>query len=158
LGEELIESCRSDLLDKFSVEFYSNILPFFFEAVSSNSKRVPMRWWGRKSAKSVYDLLEVLMVRENSRGDAEDGNFEVLWNSPAPSKLIVLTLKLLLDRRNLAVRRVLSQEDSRNCVLCHGREEMFDHIFLHCTLRCFEAEVLLLSLSACRSMFFFLVC
>jgi hypothetical protein len=34
----------------------------------------------------------------------------------------------------LMVHRVLSQEDSRNCVLRHRWEEASNHIFLHCTM------------------------
>lgn len=62
--------------------------------------------------------------------------FENLWKSPAPSKVVALAWKVLINRvptkGNLALRNVLNPEESTSCVMCIGVEESSTHLFLHC--------------------------
>lgn len=68
--------------------------------------------------------------------ELEDGSgrvFDNLWETPAHSRVIAFSWKLLLDRiptrYNLAVRHVIQQNTSTYCVLCVGREETPINIF-----------------------------
>jgi len=74
------------------------------------------RWW-----KDVSNL-----------GDGDGLN----WKSPAPSKVVVFTWKLLHDRiptkRNLAIRNSLPSDSSLECVWCNNSVEDSTHLFLHC--------------------------
>jgi hypothetical protein len=66
----------------------------------------------------------------------EEKVFHNLWKSVAPSKVIAFSWKRLHDRlitkRNLVHRQVIPVEESRDFVLCVGKEESSVHLFLHC--------------------------
>jgi len=91
---------------------------------------------GSFSVKSSYRVLEGIAVLEDVLSALEERVFGDMLKSPAPSKVIAFSWMALLDRiptrSNLEVRRVLTQEDPRNCVLCGHREDTSTHLFLHC--------------------------
>ena len=64
--------------------------------------------------------------------------FTSLWKSPAPSKVIVFSWKLLLNRvptsDNLSIRNVLPVEAPTSCVWCDREVETARHLFLHCEM------------------------
>lgn len=88
------------------------------------------------SMKSAYKKLDGLMSSEVLWGEEEKGVFKSLWKSPAPSKMIAFSWKILLNhiptKDNLSLRNILSPEVSRSCLLCDEREESAIHLFLHC--------------------------
>jgi len=88
------------------------------------------------SVKSMYKALENLLILEEGSNPVEEKVFGYLWKSPAPSKVVAFSWKLLRDRtptrRNLAFRNLLHPEDSINCVFCDSSEESSTHLFLHC--------------------------
>lgn len=100
------------------------------------------RWrWGLEesgmfSVKSTYGKLEAVVVREDLWSVEEKGVFAKLWKSPAPSKVVAFSWKLLYDRIptrvNLLVRNVLPTDASHLCTLCGRGEESSIHPFLHC--------------------------
>lgn len=79
--------------------------------------------------RSYYYLTKVWMRVKN-------WVFGEVWKRPAPSKVIVFSWSLLLDRiptrLNLAFRHALDPGASRLCVSCRDREETATHLFLHC--------------------------
>jgi hypothetical protein len=74
---------------------------------------------------------------EEILGEEENRAFGQIWKSPAPSKVVALSWKGLLDRiptgLNLARGNVLAPTMSLLCVLCNNDEESTNHIFLHCS-------------------------
>lgn len=62
--------------------------------------------------------------------------FGQVWKSPAPSKVVALSWKLLLNRiptrLNLAYRNVLPHNANLHCVLCDLEDESTSHLFIHC--------------------------
>jgi len=88
------------------------------------------------SVKTAYKALVNLGGPEELWGVAEKRVFEKLWKSPAPSKVVAFAWKVLHNRvptmLNLALRNVLSPEDSTRCVLSNEGEESPCHLFLHC--------------------------
>lgn len=62
--------------------------------------------------------------------------FGSISKSPAPSKVVAFSWKLLLDRIptkiNLERRNFLPSSASLNCTLCGGGDESSAHIFFHC--------------------------
>jgi hypothetical protein len=64
-----------------------------------------------------------------------------IWESPAPSKVIVFSWQLLYDRvptkSNLLKRGVLHHGDHGNCVWCLNCIENSQHLFLHCKVAMF---------------------
>jgi len=105
-------------------------------------------WWWRLeesgffSVKSMYKKLEVLMLEESTILEEQGVVFDSIWKSPAPSKVVAFSWKLLHDRIpskvNLAYRHVLPPEASLNCDLCVGMAESTNHLFIHCA---FASEV-----------------
>jgi len=97
-------------------------------------------WWkleeGRFSVKSMYAKLEGMLILEDSWSEDELLVFKHIWKSPAPSKVVAFSWKLLLDRiptrLNLRRRNALPQEVSLTCVMCIGAIESANHLFLHC--------------------------
>lgn len=92
--------------------------------------------------KSMYKKLEVLMLEESTILEEQGVVFDSIWKSPAPSKVVAFSWKLLHDRIpskvNLAYRHVLPPEASLNCDLCVGMAESTNHLFIHCA---FSSEV-----------------
>ncbi|GAU37587.1 hypothetical protein TSUD_395600 [Trifolium subterraneum] len=62
--------------------------------------------------------------------------FDHLWESPAPSKVVAFSWKLLYDRiptrRKLEARGLLGLDTPWECVGCVGNVESSSHLFLHC--------------------------
>jgi len=56
--------------------------------------------------------------------------------APTPSKVVAFSWMALLDRiptrSNLALCRVIPQEEPRSCIMCGQEEETTIHLFLHC--------------------------
>jgi len=100
------------------------------------------RWrWGLEvsglfSVKSSYDKLEGVVVREDVWSVEEKGVLAKLWKSPAPSKVVAFSWKLLYDRIptrvNLSVRNVLPMDVPRVCTLYERVDDPSIHLFLHC--------------------------
>lgn len=90
------------------------------------------------TVKSMYKKLEGLFILEDTWGDEDRRVFHQLWKSPAPSKVIAFSWKMLLDRiptrTNLSRRNALPPEVPLNCVWRVGEREMTKHLFLHCSL------------------------
>lgn len=80
--------------------------------------------------------LEGSWIVENRWSVEELGVFSQLWKSPAPSKVVALSWKVLLDRIptrwNLRRRNALPPEVSVRCVLCEEEMEISNHLFVHC--------------------------
>jgi len=100
------------------------------------------KWWwtpddgGLFSVNSCYRVLEGIVLLEVGLSAFEERVFGDIWKSSTPSKVVALSWMALLDRiptrSNLVLRRVLAQEDLRNCVMCGHKEETTTHLFLHC--------------------------
>ncbi|KEH34551.1 hypothetical protein MTR_3g063130 [Medicago truncatula] len=81
------------------------------------------RWkWGLEesgmfSVKSSYGKLEGIVLTEDFWSETDKRVFRKIWKSPAPSRVVAFSWKLLYDRIptkvNLAVRNVLPMEASR---------------------------------------------
>jgi hypothetical protein len=100
-------------------------------------------WWtpdegGIFSVSSTYRVLEGVELEDVVLNTLEESVLGGIWKSPAPSKVIAFSWMAFLDRiptrSNLELRRVLSQEDPRNCVMCGLGEETTTHLFLHCDM------------------------
>jgi len=98
-------------------------------------------WWNLEESgffpvKSAYERVLDVVVTEELLGVEEKRVFRNLWKSPAPSKVLALAWKVLLNRVptkvNLAVRNVINPEESTLHVMCNGAEESSIHLFLHC--------------------------
>lgn len=91
---------------------------------------------GRFSVKSMYTKLEGMFILDNKWGTEEKAVFRQVWKSPAPSKAVALSWKLLLDRIptrvNLSTRHALPREVSLRCALCDEALETSNHLFMHC--------------------------
>jgi hypothetical protein len=91
---------------------------------------------GSFSVKSSYLFLDKLFMPESSLSEEDLRVFSLIWKSPAPSKVLAFSWKLLRDRlptrNNLALRGVHVNGGVLDCVHCHGREEDAAHLFLFC--------------------------
>jgi len=88
--------------------------------------------------KSAYLKLDRLMLMEDLWREQEKRVLSRLWKSPAPSKVVAFSWKLLLNRvptrDNLRLRKVLLAEVPNSCVLCDREVESALHLFLHCDI------------------------
>jgi hypothetical protein len=88
------------------------------------------------SVSSMYRRLEETAGRGNAYGEVERRVFGQAWKSPAPSKVVAFSWKLLLNRiptrLNLAYRNVLPSNANLRCVFCDLEDESTRHLFLHC--------------------------
>lgn len=91
---------------------------------------------GKFTVKSMYAKLEGRWIVENNWSVEELRVFLQLWKSPAPSKVVALSWKVLLDRipsrLNLRRRNALPPEVSVRCALCEVEMETSIHLFAHC--------------------------
>jgi hypothetical protein len=88
------------------------------------------------SVKSTYLILENALRTSEELGEEALVVFYHIWESPAPSKVIAFSWKLLYDRiptrLNLDYRGIIHPEAPRDCVSCVGMLESSIHLFLHC--------------------------
>jgi hypothetical protein len=91
---------------------------------------------GAFSVKSVYLLLGNVFSTDLVFGDQELRVLNNIWRSPAPSKAIAFSWKLLRNRIptrvNLMHRGIELHEGVVDCVHCQGMEEVSSHLFLFC--------------------------
>ncbi|MCH82598.1 F-box family protein [Trifolium medium] len=100
------------------------------------------KWWwnfasdGCFSVKSAFDSISKDLIDVPPLTTLEVRTFSKIWESPAPSKVIVFSWQLLYDRvptkSNLLARGILSQQEGANCVWCNVCRESSTHLFLHC--------------------------
>jgi hypothetical protein len=92
---------------------------------------------GLFTAKSAYLLLARIFGSEAVFGRQELKVLNNIWRSPAPSKVIAFSWKLLRNRiptkDNLAVRGVLGDGGGLDCVFCAGSVEEANHLFMFCS-------------------------
>jgi hypothetical protein len=87
---------------------------------------------------SIFSLESLLgdLELESLLGDLELLVLKNIWKSPAPSKVIAFSLKLvryrLPTRDNLMMCGILVDGGLVNCVHCLRRDEMAAHLFLFC--------------------------
>jgi hypothetical protein len=90
------------------------------------------------SVKSAYDAIMEYGGDLLNLTTFEEKIFSSIWESPAPSKVMVFSWQLLHDRLptkvNLARRGVLGQEVDGKCVWCDHSLEAANHLFLHCNV------------------------
>jgi hypothetical protein len=120
------------------------LIDSFFESIGHlNGGSEDDRWcWrpegGSFSVNSTYLFLECLHSADYGLTDSQEGVFHNIWKSPAPSKVVAFSWKLLLNRipsrANLALRNVLGPDSSTTCVLCGCQVETSLHLFLHCSV------------------------
>lgn len=98
-------------------------------------------WWkleddGIFSVNSLYKKLIRGGVEDEELREEENKVLAQIWKSPAPSKVVAFSWKLLLNklptRLNLLRRNCSSPESSVLCVLCNSTAESVNHLFLHC--------------------------
>jgi hypothetical protein len=91
---------------------------------------------GDFSVHSVYLLLGGARIGGSGFSDDELRVFRNIWRSPAPSKVIAFSWKLLRNRIptkiNLALRGIQVVGGSNECIHCHGRDEDDRHLFIFC--------------------------
>jgi hypothetical protein len=102
----------------------------------------PNKWWwkltldGVFSVKSSVESISSHLVEVESLPPFEESIFAKIWESPAPSKVIVFSWQLLYDclptKSNLLIRGVLQSDDGGMCVWCENCCESSKHLFLHC--------------------------
>jgi hypothetical protein len=89
------------------------------------------------SVKSAFDFL-VDLESEPNRSEFELEVFAKIWESPAPSKVIALSWRLLYDllptKDNLRSRGVVQNPMDGNCCRCNLCPETSNHLFLHCSV------------------------
>jgi hypothetical protein len=85
--------------------------------------------------KSAYDLL-VDYGESPILSSYEMKIFSKIWESPAPSKIVVFSWQLFHNRLptkdNIYRRGVLELEVGVNCVWCVSNPESAKHLFVHC--------------------------
>jgi hypothetical protein len=88
------------------------------------------------SVNSAYEAIMVLRVDSLNLSPYDLKIFSSIWESPAPSKVVVFSWQLLHDRLptkvNPARRGVLGREVEVKCVWCNHDPEATNHLFLHC--------------------------
>jgi hypothetical protein len=88
---------------------------------------------GSFTVKSAYNKLISLESHFEVMGEEEGRVFGQIWESPAPSKVVAFSWKVILNRIptriNLARRNVLPENGSLNCVLCDLVGESESHLF-----------------------------
>jgi len=104
-------------------------------------EEVDFWWWkleeeGNFSVSSSYVSLESLMLHQEPLERTKKVVFDLVWKSPAPSKVVVFSWQLLLNRIptkvNLLSRRILAPVSLGRCEFCEQAAETATHLFLHC--------------------------
>lgn len=81
-------------------------------------------WWWKEnfSVSSSYASLQRLVLPQEPLERTEEVVFDLLWKSPAPSKVVVFSWQLLLNRiptkDNLLSRRILAPVSLGRCKFC----------------------------------------
>jgi hypothetical protein len=92
------------------------------------------------SVKLAYLLLGRVFVSELDFGPNDLRVLNNIWRSSAQSKVIAFSWKLLRNRIprrvNLAVRGVQVAGGSLDCILCVGKAEEANHLFMFCDFAC----------------------
>jgi hypothetical protein len=90
---------------------------------------------GRYSVKSAYTHLSKSLPSSVPNGEVLQAVSRV-WKSPAPSKVVVFSWQLILDRiptrLNLSLRGVQIPSGGLGCVFCDAQLESSVHLFLSC--------------------------
>ncbi|RHN54844.1 putative RNA-directed DNA polymerase [Medicago truncatula] len=98
-------------------------------------------WWkleedGIFSVSSSYVSLESSLLPIEPLERTKKVVFELVWKSPAPSKVVAFSWQLLLNRiptkDNLLSRRILAPVSLGRCEFCEQVAETATHLFLHC--------------------------
>jgi exonuclease III len=93
---------------------------------------------GEYSVKANYDFLYSRLVPPSSLSPLLCGVVNRVWDSWAPSKVLVFSWQALLSsiptRANLLTRGVVLEEDHPSCAVCGGGVETENHLFLLCPL------------------------
>jgi hypothetical protein len=120
-------------------ELYNNLLSDIEGVVLSEGED---DWWwnleedGVFTVNSFYGKLESFSVVEEEMGEDDRRMFTQLWKSPAPSKMVALSWKALLNRIptrvNLFRRNAIPPNGNLQCVFCNMEEESNNHLFVHC--------------------------
>jgi hypothetical protein len=88
------------------------------------------------SVKTAYESLAKEIVAGPNLPLFEAKIFGDIWDSPAPSKVILFSWQLLHDRvptkDNFLLRGILPDVSSGFCVWCGDIRESSNHLFLHC--------------------------
>jgi hypothetical protein len=96
---------------------------------------------GLFSVKSNYDFLAPLLLPTSSLPHSLGGVVHKVWDSWAPSKVVVFSWQTLLSRiptrANLATRGVLLEAGNVSCAVCGGGAVSEDHLFLLCPMAWF---------------------
>lgn len=99
---------------------------------------------GENSVKTAFVLLERLLVGESSGDEADNRICYWIWKSPAPSKVVAFSWKLLLDKIPTHGYLVV-----RNVILASGIDKLWFDSF--CFLEFCVAALLFLRCSGCSS-------
>lgn len=114
------------------------------EGVRLNNQPDKWKWKLEDSSvflvNSAYKRLVGSVLNEVAWREDEKGVFEMLWKSPAPSKVVAFAWRAFLNRvptkENLVLRNVLAPEEQPFCGLCNRMGESTLHLFLHCDVAC----------------------
>ncbi|KAK2417808.1 hypothetical protein QL285_040065 [Trifolium repens] len=93
---------------------------------------------GVYSVKANYDSLYSRLVTPSPLPPSLCGVVTRVWDSWAPSKVVVFSWQALLSsiptRANLSARGVVLEEDNLSCAVCGGAVETENYLFLLCPL------------------------
>jgi hypothetical protein len=88
------------------------------------------------TVKTAYEALLREIVPGTLLGPWELKIFSSIWDSPAPSKVLVFSRQLLYDRvptnDNVLLRGIINHDMGDNCVWCLDSPETSRHLFMHC--------------------------
>jgi hypothetical protein len=140
--------------DRWMLQWRRYLFAWEYQLVLELLEAVPMvarseendRWFwspeesGIFSVKLAYLLLGRVFVSELDFGPNDLRVLNNIWRSSAPSKVIAFSWKLLRNRIprrvNLAVRGVQVAGGSLDCILCVGKAEEANHLFMFCDFAC----------------------
>jgi hypothetical protein len=90
---------------------------------------------GMFSVRSIYKKLEALTALDEVPGE-EMRVFTQVWKCAAPSKVVDLSWKALLNRiptrLNLVRRNAIPNNIDLLCVFCNEMVESTNHLLVHC--------------------------
>ncbi|GAU18667.1 hypothetical protein TSUD_125000 [Trifolium subterraneum] len=94
-------------------------------------------WSWRHDSSEIFSVKSAyLMLTSGVVHNGVDSLLARVWKSWAPSKVIVFSWQLLLDRvptrQNLLRRRVIRDPSGALCAFCGASVEAIDHLFITC--------------------------